>query len=185
MAERSVNINDVDPECVPFYLLTKRAREVLQHTANGLPHKEVAKRMGISPKTVEAHIHAITTIGTEAHGVYIDSEYANQAHITMTALIQDGIASGYLKHKLPMPTDLFEPLRPREKEVMGLLLEGMTHQEIAKRLLIAPKTTQIHTTSIRAKLGTNNIYHTVARVAYLKAIRQQMTFAGQQTSRQR
>jgi DNA-binding NarL/FixJ family response regulator len=45
-----------DPE---LDLLTAREREVLRHIARGYLYKEVALRLGISAKTVEAHVSAV------------------------------------------------------------------------------------------------------------------------------
>ena len=39
--------------------LTDREREVLRHIARGYLYKEVALRLGISPKTVEAHVSSV------------------------------------------------------------------------------------------------------------------------------
>ncbi|WP_205698730.1 response regulator transcription factor [Conexibacter sp. SYSU D00693] len=39
--------------------LTAREREVLRHIARGYLYKEIALRLGISPKTVEAHVSAV------------------------------------------------------------------------------------------------------------------------------
>jgi DNA-binding NarL/FixJ family response regulator len=39
--------------------LTAREREVLQHIARGYMYKEIAIRLGISAKTVEAHVSAV------------------------------------------------------------------------------------------------------------------------------
>ncbi len=39
--------------------LTAREREVLQHIARGYMYKEIAHRLGISTKTVEAHVSAV------------------------------------------------------------------------------------------------------------------------------
>jgi DNA-binding NarL/FixJ family response regulator len=46
----------VDPE---LDLLTPREREVLQHIARGYMYKEIAAQLGISAKTVEAHVSAV------------------------------------------------------------------------------------------------------------------------------
>ena len=40
-------------------VLTPREREVLQHIARGYMYKEIALRLGISAKTVEAHVSAV------------------------------------------------------------------------------------------------------------------------------
>jgi DNA-binding NarL/FixJ family response regulator len=42
-----------------FDQLTPREREVLQHIARGYMYKEIALRLGISAKTVEAHVSAV------------------------------------------------------------------------------------------------------------------------------
>jgi DNA-binding NarL/FixJ family response regulator len=39
--------------------LTPREREVLQHLARGYMYKEIALRLDISPKTVEAHVSSV------------------------------------------------------------------------------------------------------------------------------
>lgn len=46
----------IDPE---LDQLTPREREVLQHIARGYLYKEIAHRLGISVKTVEAHVSAV------------------------------------------------------------------------------------------------------------------------------
>ena len=48
--------SQVDPE---LDQLTAREREVLQHIARGYMYKEIAHRLGISTKTVEAHVSAV------------------------------------------------------------------------------------------------------------------------------
>jgi len=47
---------EVDPE---LDLLSPREREVLRHIARGYLYKEIALRLGISQKTVEAHVSAV------------------------------------------------------------------------------------------------------------------------------
>ena len=47
---------EIDPE---LDQLTTREREVLRHIARGYLYKEIAARLGISTKTVEAHVSAV------------------------------------------------------------------------------------------------------------------------------
>ncbi len=47
---------EVDPE---LDQLTAREREVLRHIARGYMYKEIALRLGISAKTVEAHVSSV------------------------------------------------------------------------------------------------------------------------------
>jgi DNA-binding NarL/FixJ family response regulator len=52
--EPAVEGDDVDVD-----QLTPREREVLRHLARGYLYKEIAQRLGISTKTVEAHVSAV------------------------------------------------------------------------------------------------------------------------------
>ena len=51
---------------------------------------------------------------------------------------------------------LVEPLSERELEVLGLVAEGLTNQEIARRLHISLSTVKGHTTNIYGKLGVRS-----------------------------
>jgi len=48
------------------------------------------------------------------------------------------------------------PLSPREREVLQLIASGLTNQEIADKLVIAPSTAKRHIVNIYNKLGINN-----------------------------
>jgi LuxR family maltose regulon positive regulatory protein len=61
------------------------------------------------------------------------------------------------------PGDLIEPLSGRELEVLRLIAEGLTNQEIARRLYISLSTVKGHTTNIFAKLGVATRTQAVAR----------------------
>jgi DNA-binding NarL/FixJ family response regulator len=52
----SLPADEVDPE---LDQLTSREREVLRHIARGYMYKEIALRLGISAKTVEAHVSSV------------------------------------------------------------------------------------------------------------------------------
>ena len=47
-------------------------------------------------------------------------------------------------------------LSPREKEVLGLMAEGMSNQSIASHLHIGEKTVKSHVSNVLAKLGVND-----------------------------
>ncbi|GAB4449021.1 MAG: hypothetical protein Fur0044_44600 [Anaerolineae bacterium] len=63
-----------------------------------------------------------------------------------------------------------ESLSARELEVLHLLALGLTNQEIAQELVIAPGTAKRHTINIYGKLGVNNRTQAVARARALRLI---------------
>ncbi|MDX1414989.1 MAG: LuxR C-terminal-related transcriptional regulator [Candidatus Promineifilaceae bacterium] len=65
-------------------------------------------------------------------------------------------------HSLPSPA-INDPLSPREREVLKLIAGGLTNQEIAAALVIAPSTAKRHTVNIYNKLGINNRAEATAR----------------------
>lgn len=58
----------------------------------------------------------------------------------------------------PMPS----PLTPREQEVLDLLAEGLTPDEMASRLVVTPKTVAKHIEHILGKLGVHSRAQAVA-----------------------
>lgn len=54
-----------------------------------------------------------------------------------------------------------EPLSEREMEVLSLLTEGATNQDIAARLTVSLNTVKKHTSNIFSKLGAPNRTHAV------------------------
>ena len=60
-----------------------------------------------------------------------------------------------------------EPLSEREIEVLKLIADGLTNQEIAGRLFLSLNTVKVHTRNIYGKLGTNNRTQAAARARAL------------------
>lgn len=61
-------------------------------------------------------------------------------------------------------------LPPRQREVLGLLAEGRTNKEIARRLGISPATVKIHVARLIAWLGAVNRTDAVARAQKARII---------------
>jgi DNA-binding CsgD family transcriptional regulator len=49
-----------------------------------------------------------------------------------------------------------DPLTAREREVLRLLVQGLTYAEIADMLVISPRTVNAHLTTIYGKLAVNS-----------------------------
>jgi two-component system, NarL family, response regulator LiaR len=64
-------------------------------------------------------------------------------------------AAGVLIHAVVSPPEPEVVLTPREREVMNLLVQGLTNTEIAERLVVSLSTVKTHVSSIIAKLGAS------------------------------
>jgi len=65
---------------------------------------------------------------------------------------------------------LLEPLTPRELEVLHLLAQGATNQEIADRLVVSRATAKKHVASILSKLGAENRTQAIAHARELSLL---------------
>lgn len=63
--------------------------------------------------------------------------------------------------------ELVEPLSERELEVLQLIAEGLTNQEVANRLYLSLHTVKVHARNIYGKLGVKNRTQAVAKARAL------------------
>lgn len=77
------------------------------------------------------------------------------------SLLQPIIASKLIG-RLSQPTHTPETLTPREREVLGLIAQGLPNKEIAERLVITERTVKFHASAILGKLGATNRTEAVA-----------------------
>jgi LuxR family maltose regulon positive regulatory protein len=62
---------------------------------------------------------------------------------------------------------MIEPLSEREQEVLALIAQGLSNQEIAQRLFISLNTVKWHTSNIYGKLAVKNRTQAVAQARAL------------------
>jgi DNA-binding NarL/FixJ family response regulator len=62
----------------------------------------------------------------------------------------------YASHAKESPAPALEPLTEREREVMGLVGEGLSNEEIATRLFVSPATAKTHVSRAMVKLGARD-----------------------------
>ena len=55
-----------------------------------------------------------------------------------------------------MPISNPAGLTPREVEVLRLVAQGMTNEQVANQLVISPRTVDTHLTSIYGKIGVSS-----------------------------
>jgi DNA-binding NarL/FixJ family response regulator len=72
--------------------------------------------------------------------------------------ISNAILADFLAHQVDtIETTLFDRLSPRERQVLQLVAEGQTNNEIAEILQIAVKTVEKHRASLMAKLRVQDL----------------------------
>jgi FixJ family two-component response regulator len=58
-------------------------------------------------------------------------------------------------------------LTEREREVLGLIVEGLTNKEIGRALTLSPRTVETHRANLFAKLEVDSLAHLIRRYASL------------------
>lgn len=81
--------------------------------------------------------------------------HAPDGHVRVTVLaVPEDVPLGLTAVAVLSPATDLHGLTPRELEVLGLLVEGGSNQEIARRLMVAPRTVAAHLEHVLAKLET-------------------------------
>jgi len=119
-----------------------------------------ALRMGATgylvKKAAPGELHmAITTIA--AGGAYL---YPGLARALIRAYVNPDITTTLASRSASLTREL-RVLTPRELEVLQLVAEGLTNQEIADQLILSIKTVQAHRANVMDKLGLSDITHLV------------------------
>lgn len=61
----------------------------------------------------------------------------------------------------------YAQLSPREREVVGLIVAGLTNKEIGRALALSPRTVETHRANLFAKLGAESLAQLIRRYAAL------------------
>lgn len=85
---------------------------------------------------------------------------------SVTRRVVDAFASS--RHVAPDPT-LVDRLSPREREILALVAEGLSNQEIAERLHLSPLTSKTHVSRMMQKLAARDRAQLVV-IAYQSGI---------------
>lgn len=100
----------------------------------------------------------------------IFSAFASEPHQAVTEPGASPVSARLPRACSPSPSPLIEHLTPREQEVLRLLAEGTTNQEIAERLVVSLTTVKKHVASLFLKLAAENRTHAVARARELSLL---------------
>ena len=93
---------------------------------------------------------ASSELASGIRSVYEGDSYLSPSVAKLLVVEYQHGASGRVSH------DPYEQLTDRERDVLKLLVEGYTTQEIADILIVSPKTVEGHKTNLMAKLGIHN-----------------------------
>lgn len=84
----------------------------------------------------------------------LGGSHAPDGHVRVTVLAaSEDAPPGLSAVALLSPATDLHGLTPRELEVLGLLVEGCSNQEIARTLVVAPRTVAAHLEHVLVKLG--------------------------------
>lgn len=124
-------------------------------------HKEFPgiKIIGISTFSERSYISRMIENG--ASGYLIKSASAEEiAEAIETVLEGKMYVSVSLEHVVKplsvLPSESFPALTKREKEILQLISEGLTNNQIAEKLFISPLTVDSHRKNLLTKLNANN-----------------------------
>ena len=71
--------------------------------------------------------------------------------------ISDMMTESFLQKESSLPPNQKAELTKREREILTLVVEGLTSKEIAEKLYISPRTVDTHRSNLMEKLELNNI----------------------------
>jgi LuxR family maltose regulon positive regulatory protein len=156
-----------------------RVMEVLMLQALTLSQKSVkGQARGGADNALDALSRALTLAEPEGYVRMFVDEGAPMARLLYEA-VAHGIKPEYTGRLLAAfpavdaaqpklsPSEMVEPLSSRELEVLGLIAEGHSNQEIAAKLHLSLNTVKVHSSNIYSKLGVNSRTQAVAKAKTL------------------
>jgi RNA polymerase sigma factor (sigma-70 family) len=75
---------------------------------------------------------------------------------------------GQEQSRIQLLQTCYARLSPREREIMALMVTGLTSKEIAQQLGISPRTVEVHRTHVTHKMGAANLAELVNMAAWCK-----------------
>src|SRR5580693_1094360 len=143
----------------------------------GLDGLEATRQIAADPELADVHIVILTTFGLDeylfdalrfgASGFLVkDTEPADLATAVRVVAHGDSLISPSMTRKLvaefasrakePHPAAELDAITQREREVMTLVADGLTNDEIARKLYMSPATVRTHVSRAMTKLGVRD-----------------------------
>ena len=115
-------------------------------------------RMPVIVLTAHGDVHSARA-AFKAHAVdFLEKPFDDQALV-------EAIESAFARERARLTdaevregrTRLLDPLTPREREVLDLVVRGEHNREVGERLGISPRTVEVHKARLMAKLGATTL----------------------------
>lgn len=153
--------------------------EACRHIRQEAPHTQV-----LILTMHESEEYFLQALRQGAAGYLVKKAAPTELHMAIQAVargdafLYPGLAKALVRTYVTQPEESPAPpkdsspsqelrlLSPREMEVLKLVAEGHTNQEIAAQLIISIKTVQAHRANVMEKLGLHNITHLVRFAIY-------------------
>lgn len=114
--------------------------------------------------TVEMCRRAFRTGATEFLEKPVDDERLIEA---LQAAVRQHVRSRQRLQADRAARERYGQLSEREREVLGLIIEGLTNKEIGRALDLSPRTVETHRAHLFAKLGVDSLAHLIRQYAAL------------------
>lgn len=130
-------------------VLSLREQAVLALMAQGLSNRTIARQLLIKREAVDNHISSLfSKLGANEED---DLEKKPRSKAVLQYIAEHPDFHNPLRDHQPL-----KPFSGREKEVLVLVGQGLSNQEISQRLFIVQKTLGRHINSILVKLGVDH-----------------------------
>jgi len=117
------------------------------------------KILGISTFSERSYISRMIENGASGYLIKSASkeEIADAIETVMNGKMYVSVSMEHLMHPLSLiPSDALPAITKREKEILSLIAEGLTNNQIAEKLFISPLTVDSHRKNLLTKLNVNN-----------------------------
>jgi predicted ATPase/DNA-binding CsgD family transcriptional regulator/Tfp pilus assembly protein PilF len=141
----------------------------LHHSACPRETKERAQGI-VDAHTAASWDEGLTSAMRHAHEHSLDAMIESVLTTLAVPIAHSKTTQPKLGHDATPMQALFEPLTPRELEVMKLIATGLSNKDIADRLVISVGTVKAYTGQIYGKLGVNSRTQAVARARELSLL---------------
>lgn len=111
---------------------------------------------GVLSDVLEAGIDGYLLKDTEKNDLLNGIRSVAKGQQVFSKPISNMMTKSFLKKDNLPPDDVNATLTKREKEVLQLIVEGLTSREIAEKLYISPRTVDTHRSNLMGKLEIKN-----------------------------